>query len=80
MYLQDFDTLDGIFYDIEPEHLTQWLEVLLQKFTDAEKIVYLPGSQRIIVLLAEGKKIYVNCLRTAESQFVSYDKIQKHHE
>jgi len=79
MYLPEINNLNWIFYDIEPKDLTQWLTVLLQKFTYAEKIVYLPASQRIIVLLPEWKKIYINCIRSAETQFDSYDKLKKYY-
>jgi hypothetical protein len=78
--LEGFDNLDGMFFDIMPTKLAERVQVLLQKFSNAEKIVYLPGSQRIIILMPEGKKIYINCIRSFDVQFASYDKLKKYYD
>lgn len=80
MYLTDFKNLDGIFFDTQADILLEQTYKIQENFPNLEKIVYLPGSQRTIVLMPKWVKIYINNIRPLEEQFANYKKLAKYYD
>ncbi len=79
-YLWDFDSLDGLFFDTNTENIVEQTNKLQDNFTGLQKIVYLPWSQRMIILMPQGKRVYINNIRPLDQQIADYKKLAKYYE
>lgn len=76
-YLSWTTTLSWLFFTLPATQLSQHMDIIYDVLPQTEKIVYLAGSEKMVVLLDDWKKIFINNNKDVLLQLQKFLAIQK---
>ncbi len=78
LYASWVQNINGIFYDISQEKLLKDLYQIHDGFPQAERIVYMPGSQTSVVFVYK-KKVFINHAHDIQQQIKTFYALDKYY-
>lgn len=79
-YIWEIQNFDGLFFKVKANQFTEQMYLLNDAFPDRERLVYLPWSQRTLIVLKDGKRLYINNLWDLKKQIKNYDLLTKYYD
>lgn len=77
-YLTGTSTLSGLFFPLSASRITQHFHAIRDNVPDVEKVVYLAWGEKMAVLLAWGKRVFVNNRKDIYPQLIKLSVFQSH--
>ena len=79
LYASGLTNIDGLFYKQSAKQIKQQIEIIAPAFPTAKMIAYLPGGERTVVIIPDGKRIFINNLSDIASQIKSFELLKKYY-
>jgi len=77
-YIWSLDSLSWLFYVTKTDEMKYYLDLLNKEFPNNQRIVYLVGSEKILVFDSD-KRIYFNLSRSLDEQLKNYNNLKKYY-
>jgi len=80
LYAGQSEDIDGLFFEINPQELTDVVYNLYESFPKIHRMVYLPGAKRMLLIFPDQKKVYFNLSKGLDEQITDFEHLRKYYD